>query len=316
MKKNAVALFLFLTYCISALAYEWDGTPIPVQPESGKRWQLQSISDDFSYYSSYGNRPNQFSQRWKDSFINPWTGPSLTEWNPGHVWSNGDLMAVQAHQKAGSNKIYMGCMSSRQAFTYPLFVEAKVKLASLMASNNVWMLSADSTEEIDVMETYPSDRSGQEWFDQRIHLSHHVFIRQPFQDYQPRDEEGVAGTWYWEDSNDSWRDGFVRVGMYWRDPWHLEYYINGKWVRTLDKMSYSYLDEFGQKVSHARNFNIIDKYNYTNGTGLSKPMHLIINMEQQSWRTDLGHIPSAEELEDSNNKNIMWVDWIRVYKAI
>jgi len=30
-----------------------------------------------------------------------------------------------------------------------------------------------------------------------------------------------------------WRGEFNRVGVYWQDPWHLEYYNNGELVRTV-----------------------------------------------------------------------------------
>ncbi|MCL4133644.1 UNVERIFIED_CONTAM: hypothetical protein GTU68_027494 [Idotea baltica] len=192
----------------------------------------------------------------------------------------------------------MGCLSSLETYQYPLFMEARVRLADCTLANNIWMLSADSTEEIDMMETYPSSRASSDWLDQRMHLSHHVFIRQPFQDYQPRDEEGVFGTWYRENGRADWRDEWVRMGLYWVDPWHLEYYING------------------QLIENTTTFDAIDKYNYTNGTGLSKPMHIIVNMEQQSWLTTLGTIPSESELDDASDQNTFFIDWIRVYKAV
>ncbi|MFC3122456.1 beta-agarase [Agaribacter flavus] len=247
MKLATLLLVTSAAISTHSIAAEWDGIPVPANPGQGKTWQLQSISDDFNYSSSYNNRPSQFTTRWKEGFINPWTGPSLTEWNPGHVWSNGDLLAIQAHQKPGSDKILMGSITSKQTVQYPVYVEARVKLSDLTTANNFWMLSADSNEEIDVLETYPSSRPGQEWFDERIHLSHHMLDHSfdPFLDYQPRDEENVFGTWYWESGRSNWRNGFVTIGVYWRDPWHLEYYINGRWVRTLDKYSYSYRNQNG-----------------------------------------------------------------------
>ncbi|WP_096085053.1 RICIN domain-containing protein [Agaribacterium haliotis] len=317
MKKSLFALFVS-SIAIQAQAAEWDSYPVPANAGAGNTWQLQSLSDDFNYNSTAGNRPSQFTSRWKEGFVNAWTGPSLTEWNAGHVWSNGDLLAIQAHQKPNSNKIYMGGITSKSTVQYPVYLEARVRLSDLTTANNFWMLSADSNEEIDILETYPSSRAGQEWFDQRIHLSHHALDHSftPFLDYQPRDEEGVSGTWYWESGRDTWRGEFFRIGVYWKSPWHLEYYINGRWVRTLSSNSYSYLDENGSVINKTANFNVIDKYNYTKGTGLSKPMHVIINMEQQSWRTDNGDIPTAVELSDANNKNIYWLDWVRVYKPV
>ena len=303
-------------FAVNGQSQDWDGIDVPAAAPDGMQWELQPISDSFDYQSTFGNRPAGFTSRWTDWFINPWSGPSLTQWDREHVWTNGSELGIQAHHDPNSTSILMGCMSSLETYQYPLFLEARVRLADCTLANNIWMLSSDSTKEIDVMETYPSSRPSSNWLDQRMHLSHHVFIRQPFQDYQPRDEEGVFGTWYRENGRADWRDQWVRMGMYWVDPWHLQYYINGQLVRTIKSSEHSYLDPSGQLVEHTTSFDAIDKFNYTNGTGLSKPMHIIVNMEQQSWLTNLGTTPSASELDDANGQNTFAVDWIRVYKPV
>ena len=43
-------------------------------------------------------------------------------------------------------------------------------------------------------------------------------------------------------------------------------------------------------------------------------MHLIINTEDQNWRSDGNITPTDEELADTD-RSIMWVDWVRVYEA-
>jgi agarase len=58
---------------------------------------------------------------------------------------------------------------------------------------------------------------------------------------------------------------------------------------------------------------MIDPQGFTEGTGLSKPMHIIVNMEDQDWRSDAGITPTDDELGDVK-KSIMWVDWIRICK--
>ncbi|MEM9410273.1 MAG: dockerin type I domain-containing protein [Planctomycetota bacterium] len=316
MFREAFLPFAVLLLLIgTAIGEDWDGLAVPATPPEGMEWQIQPISDSFNYQATYNNRPPEFTNRWTDWFINPWSGPSLTQWDRGHVWMNGDELGIQAHHDPNSNDIFMGCLSSLDTYSYPLYMEARVLLSDCALANNIWMLSADSEEEIDMMETYPTSRSSSNWLDQRMHLSHHVFIRQPFQDYQPRDKEGVFGTWYWESNRSDWRGDWVRMGVYWKDPWHLEYYIDGQWVRTIKSFEHSFKNPSGQVESYQTSFNAIDKYDYTNGTGLSKPMHIIVNMEQQSWLTDLGVIPTDEELNDANGRNIFFIDWLRVYKA-
>ncbi|WP_345683191.1 family 16 glycosylhydrolase [Novipirellula caenicola] len=269
---------------------DWGSLEIPAKAGEGRTWKLQSVSDDFSYTAKPTEKPSEFTDRWRDSFINKWLGPGLTEFNSGHSYVTNGHLGIHASRKPDTKKVYTGAISSKETFTYPLFVEARVKISGLVLASNVWMLSSDSTQEIDILEAYGSQRDSETWTAHRLHLSHHVFIRDPFQDYQPTDEE----SWYFNGTN--WRKDFHRIGVHWRDPWHLEYFVDGKRVRTVS----------GREM--------IDPKGFTRGTGLSKPMHIIINAEDQDWRSDQGITPTDEELSDVEN-GIMWVDWIRVYKA-
>ena len=160
----------------------------------------------------------------------------------------------------------------------------------------VWLLSPADTQEIGILEAYgggDSEGSGssQDWFAQRIHISHHGFIRNPFQDYQPTD----AGSWYHDGT--IWNQDFHTYGVYWIDPWNLEYYIDGKLVRTVS----------GKEI--------IDPKGFTNSAGLSKEMDIIIDSEDQDWRSNQNLTPTDNEL--ANNENHTYrVDWIRIYKPV
>lgn len=285
--KASLALMASTSSLFSA---DWDGLAVPADPGRGMEWKLQSVSDDFSYTAEPLKKPKMFTDRWNCSYINPWQGPGGTEWNPGHSYVTNGHLGIAASRKEGTETVYTGIVTSKESFKYPLFIEARAKISNQVLASNVWMLSKDSTEEIDVLEAYGSDRPDQGWYEKRLHLSHHVFIRSPFQDYQPKD----SGSWYSDGT--IWRNDFHRIGVYWRDPWHLEYYVDGKLVRTVSGES------------------IIDPKGFTEGAGLSKEMQIIINMEDQAWRVDQGITPTDEELADTK-KSIMWVDWIRVYQA-
>lgn len=291
MKLLSCLLAVGLLSSAHAQARDWDGIPVPANAPSGKTWQLQSVSDDFNYTAAPTNKPSAFTNRWKDSFINPWLGPGLTEYNSGHSYTTGGSLGIAMNRKPGTNKVFTGVISSKQTFSYPLYIEASAKISDMVLANAVWMLSPDSTQEIDVIEAYGSSRPGEEWFAHRMHLAHHVFIREPFQDYQPKD----LAAWYPKAT--PWRGEFNRVGVYWRDPWHLEYYINGNLVRTVSGP------------------NMIDPEGFTNGTGLNKAQHIIIDAEDQDWRSDAGIVATDAELND-DNKSTFFVDWIRVYKAV
>ncbi|TWT71877.1 family 16 glycosylhydrolase [Crateriforma conspicua] len=284
------AVALAMTACWADAA-DWDVVPIPANAGPQREWVLLPISDDFRYDAPPHNKPVEFTDRWDDWFINNWTGPGRSHWSRSHSIVTGGRLGIAASVRNGTDKINTGVISSRKTFRYPLFVEARVKLNRLVLASNVWMLSGDSTQEIDIVEAYGSDRPDQQWTAQRIHLSHHVFVRKPFQDYQPTDE----GSWHV--GKQRWSQDFHRVGVHWIDPWNLDYYVDGEKVRSVSGP------------------DMIDPNGFTGGTGLSKAMHIIINVEDQDWRSDEGITPTDDELADWD-KRIYWVDWIRVYQSV
>ncbi|MEL6654019.1 MAG: T9SS type A sorting domain-containing protein, partial [Bacteroidota bacterium] len=120
-------------------------------------------------------------------------------------------------------------------------------------------------------------------------------------DWQPSDE----GSFY-NDGSTIWNQNYHRIGVYWRDPWHLEYYVDGQLVRTrsgkdqIDPVYFTNATDPGNAAMDTR-------------TGLSKPMDIIINAEDQTWRAAQGLTPTDAELANEQN-NTFKVDWIRVYK--
>lgn len=282
---------LFLCYAVHATAADWDNINVPVKLDEGLKWQLLPLSDDFNYESTAEAKHAEFESRWVEGYINEWTGPGYTHWHPSQSTVSNGKLKLTAKRKPGSWSIYLGSITSKESLQYPLFLEIRAKLSNSVLASDFWLLSQDSTQEIDVLEAYGGDREGNEWFAERLHLSHHVFIREPFQDYQPTSED----TWYYNGT--MWRDDYHRIGVYWRDPWHLEYYVDGKLVKT----------SIGK--------NIIDPKDFTKGTGLSKPMRAIINLEDQPWRTEQGLTPTDAELAKVEKMTYL-IDWVRFYKPV
>ena len=291
--------------------YEWDKYEIPVKLAADKEWELQPQSDEFKYEAPASNKGEEFDKKWTDFYHNHWTGPAPTVWHRDHVWVEDGMLKIKASRPNNVEKVkvssgntskmmpatYTGCITSKEKVSYPAYIEAYAKLSKSCMASDVWMLSADDTQEIDIIEAYGGDRDEHNdrkfYGADRLHLSHHVFIRDPFQDYQPQD----AGSWYTDGKGTLWRDEFHRVGVYWRDPFHLEYYVDGKLVRTVSGKS------------------IIDPKGFTDGTGLNKELDIIINMEDQSWRAIGGLSPTDEELKNLEDHTFK-VDWVRVYNPV
>ena len=274
---------------------EWDAYSIPADAGSGKTWVLQSVSDDFNYTALANNKGADFINRWTDWYHNSWSGPGLTVWNREYSYVEGGKLKLIAGRLAGTNKVSAGAISSKSRIQYPVYIETRAKIMNSVLANGAWLLSADDTQEIDFMEAYGSSYSegvakDQTWYAERMHLSHHVFIRNPFQDYQPTD----AGSWY-KTGSVLWRNDFHRYGVHWIDPWNLKYYVDGVLVRT---------------VSGA---TMIDPNNLTGGTGLNKEMDILFTVEDQDWRSNQGITPTDNELSNLDN-NTFTVDWVRVYK--
>lgn len=291
--------------CITSVAvagdpsprHDWDNIPVPADAGVGKVWGLQAaVSDDFDYVAPAEDKGDEFAERWTDSYHNPWSGPGRTLWERGHSFVADGELQLKASRLPNSNKIQLGCVTSKGRVAYPVYVEARAKISNSTLASDVWLLSPDDTQEIDILEAYGAGHAagageGQSYYAERLHLSHHVFVRDPYRDYQPTD----PGSWY--ANGTLWREDFHRVGVYWRDPWHLEYYVDGELVRTVS----------GEAM--------IDPEGFTGGSGLSKAMDIIINAEDQDWRSDRGLTPTDEELEHEANHTFR-VDWIRVYKPV
>jgi agarase len=290
--KNITANFVD-----SSTLKDWDTYPVPADAGSGKTWELQSISDDFNYTAPAANKGTEFTDNWTDWYHNAWSGPGLTVWNREHSYVEDGQLKLIATRLSGTNKVSAGAVSSKTRVQYPVYIETRAKIMNSVLANGAWLLSADDTQEIDFMEAYGSSYSegadkDQTWYAQRMHISHHVFVRNPFQDYQPTD----AGSWY-TDGTTLWRNDFHTYGVHWIDPWNLKYYIDGVLVRTVSGS------------------NIIDPNNYTNGTGLNKEMDILFTVEDQDWRSNQGVTPTDNELSDLSN-NTFSIDWVRVYKPI
>ncbi|UZO82592.1 Ig-like domain-containing protein [Aquimarina sp. ERC-38] len=253
--RKRLSLLLFLC-TFSFFAQDWKGIPVPAQASPGSTWKLlEAPSDDFNYVFKKTNKRSDFGgKKWYNFYHNGWDGPGTTYWKYNHVSVDGNDLVLEASRwnrnkedlpptrlpnKMGrpQDGISSGCITSNSRVKYPVFVEARVSVADIVLASDVWLLSPDDTQEIDVIECYGGNEHGNAFFAEFIHLSHHSFVRQPFTDYQPRDFNSWWGTptvknwgeYHWNKGNRR----YVRIGVNWISPFHFEYYIDGKLVRVL-----------------------------------------------------------------------------------
>jgi beta-agarase len=304
MKKKLLLLTTLISIH-SVWCQDWNGIAVPPSAGTNMVWQLQPQSDDFNYTSVASPKTQTFLDKWDDFYHNAWVGPGLTIWNRAKSLVEDGTLKIPS-TRINNNNVSTGCITSRQTIVYPAYVEAYAKVMSSTLASDVWLLSPDDTQEIDILEAYgdvsPTRNPNNAWFGMRVHISHHVFIRNPFTDWQPTD----TGSWF--NNGTVWKDGYHRFGVYWRDPWHLEYYIDGVLRRTVSGK------ENIDPQYHTNAVNPGDTNNDTR-TGLSKPMDIIINVEDQTWRSNQGLTPTNAELLNTDDHTFK-VDWIRVYKAV
>lgn len=360
--KRVITVLTLLLGIADLHAQDWNGIAVPASAGAGKEWQLQTApSDDFNYtFNETTQRSNFGNNKWYNFYHNGWDGPGTTYWQHNHVSVDGNDLVLRASRNPSTTKmgvagINSGCITSNNKVKYPVYVEANVSVANIALASDVWLLSPDDTQEIDIIECYGGAGNGNAFFAQYIHLSHHSFIRTPFTDYQPRDFNswwGKSGVSSWGDY--CWNNGnrkYVRIGVNWISPIHFEYYIDGELVRVLyDKafatkkdgvwyytyptMSNGNLNFSGgyqtvvdyasgsnysfqtlQQASNTSSTSVIDPYNFQGGNGFTKELDIIINVESQDWHVADGRTPSDADLLDPA-KNKMKVDWIRVYKPV
>ena len=310
----AISTVLLLSTNILTGQHDWDDYTVPASPGPGMIWEIQEdVSDDFNYNFEATSDEVAFEGKWKNWYHNPWTGPPPTIWKRNNVSVKDGYLQIETNRQSGQTTnvngrqlqvTNTGCVTSLQQIVYPVYIESRAKVMNSVLASATWLLSPDDTQEIDFLEAYGSDRWLNPWFnEERIHLSHHVFVREPFADWQPNDE----GSFY-TDGETVWREEFHTYGVYWKDPWSLEYYIDGKLVRTI-----SGKDNI-DPLHHTNSINP-GNTNSDTRTGLSKPMDILIDTEDQTWRAVDGLSPTNQELLNKEDHTFK-VDWIRVYKPI
>ena len=254
-------------------------------PNAGEnmKWTYQALfSNEFDYAG--GKTSTEFTNNWQDRFFNGWTGPGITRYTADQSSIENGLLVFKA--KVDGSVIRTGCVTTKGKVAYPMYMEVRAKISESALASAVWMLNDESTEEIDNLEAF--GEKTRTWGAVRLHLSHHTFIRSPFQDYQPTSD----ATWYVDGKGTMWANDYHNYGVLWMGPFSLSYYVDGVLVRTTPE-------------------NEIDPYNYLGGNGLTKPMHLIISEAAQAWRgIDYINDASVNDPERSTFR----IDWIRVYK--
>ncbi|AWG22799.1 hypothetical protein FFWV33_15315 [Flavobacterium faecale] len=260
---------------------------------------IPELSNEFNYSSK---TDPAFTTDWKDSYINSWTGPAPTKWvasgsSLGTAPTGEKCIILQA-TKVG-NTLECGMVTSKAKATFPLYQEARVRISDSHLANAVWMLSTDSREEIDNLESYGDKLGSKPYFGDKLHLSHHTFkdIAGVRKDYQPQLETWMirkTGAGCNATDDVKWNTAFHIFGVKWVNATNLEYYVDGVKVRTVTGTD-------------------IDPNGYTDCSGMKKALHMIISQAAQTWRfADMNEFFNQNITNGARTK--MYIDWIRVYR--
>ncbi|SNR15503.1 T9SS type A sorting domain-containing protein [Tenacibaculum jejuense] len=383
-KKQLLFIALFLVFNVINAQLDFDNTPLPTRLGNINNWNLiENASDDFNYTFNPTNNNADFGPsgkpaKWNNFYHNSWDGPGATKWQRNHVAVSGGNLNIWASRRFfdaaktnpytktfefnGTNitrpETISGCITSKTRVKYPVFVEAELKVANSTLATDIWLLSPDDKEEIDIIECYggTGDDGRNNFFSERVHLSHHVFRRpQNFADYQPSD----WNSWYRQNGVSKWGGRVVRIGVYWKAPRILEYYIDGDLVRVLDDdaiasrlpdgtWQYTYpagtqngqliRETTGQEAgfqkmvvsstSNSFNQNNLNVAKNASNTSVIDPFNYLNNGQQFSREMDIIINVEDQSWQTAANRspnnteiqdfdnNLMLVDWIRVYKPV
>lgn len=345
----------------SSSGYDLNDLPVPADAGTGLEWELQEeLSDDFKYTFTPTMSLTDFGNgKWYNFYHNSWDGPGTTYWQYEKVCVDGESLLITTSRSSSSSKmsqpgIDSGCVTSNNQVLYPVFIEACISVADIALASDIWLLSSDDTQEIDIIECYGGAYNDNDYFAELIHLSHHSFIRSPFTDYQPKDMH----SWWKRSGVDSWgsycwNDGsrtFVRVGLNWISPFHFEYYIDGELVRVLyhnafatkvnGNWYYTYPTMSSGELDFNNGYQDVETYAIENGVFSFDTLQAASSVSQVSvidpygYQNEEGftkpmdiiinmesqnwHVSAGRTPDDAQladpSHNTMKVDWIRVYK--
>ncbi len=272
-------LFIF----VKAYTQDWQGIPIPANPGNGKVWQIQNQhSDDFNY----NGKNSTFKSKWLDNHRGGWSGPGETQFSSNHSDVTGGNLRIKAGRVTNIPKktVYCGHVTTKTPVVYPVYTEVRMRCSGINLSSNFWLLSADDVNEIDVTETYGAENVA----GRKMATNYHIFRRTPFLDLanSPKSHDSEGNVFL--------RDGYHRFGLYWKSATEFEFYFDGKLVRKLNRSN-----------------DLRDPRNRF----FDQAMHIIMNTELHTWKSNAGIRPSNQEL-NNNSINKMYIDWIRTYKPV
>ncbi|KAA1247529.1 T9SS type A sorting domain-containing protein [Aquimarina sp. RZ0] len=318
MKNNYLLSVFLICTCLFTFGQDWSGVPIPANAGSGKQWQLQSnFSDDFNY-NGKGNA--NFTNKWVDYYMpDPgWPGPGETNWVTGNSNVSGGFLEIRGTQGSGS-KVNCGVISSKTKIKYPVYMEARIKASNILNSSNFWLLSQKDNnnpgwwQELDILEVYGGDTN--QFFSKQMSTNFHIWKSGNDHTYQTffkvNPNQSLA-------QNPYWRDGFHTFGCYWKSPTDITFYIDGvptsKGEHFVDGRYKNNLNgSYNQAILQNPNPNVsstpLNKSQWENQ--ITKELFIIIDTESHHGRP----ISPSYDLNNSA-KNVMLIDWIRVYKPV
>ncbi|WP_010182621.1 galactose-binding domain-containing protein [Aquimarina agarilytica] len=271
MKKIYTILLLLVAQALFAQrddkGLNFNNRPLPTNLRNIASWELiKDLSDDFNYASKQNAK---FGSTWDEKY-NPdpgFAGPGQTRWNVAgsasfnnnYVKLNNGSLEIRSFPGAANpggrrnftdRFVNCGIISSKKTITYPVYMEARIKVSNLENSSNFWMLNACDNEEIDVLECYGGakqrDNNGNltggdnPFYTTQMSVNQHIWHRRGGQNhggetancggqnltdftYQVYFTTDASGT----GTARNWRDDFHTFGVYWGSPTEVTYYIDG-----------------------------------------------------------------------------------------
>ncbi len=330
-----VILFLFAVVSTNAQRnYEFESIPVPVNVEKGFVWELQDqLSDDFKYPDGLGKASPLFTSKWQDTYApdSGFSGPGATFFNSANSAINNstDRLEIRATPRnvdgnGNTTRVNCGVVSSKTKISYPIFMEANIKVANVENSSNFWFLDNRGFNEIDVLEVYGG--ASNPFFSQQMSTNFHLFERggipngpiEADNTYQAYFQTNRNNKTYQTNNTGFWRTAFHRFGVYWKSPTEITFYIDGLPTingnhfvpgRLEQGLTGSYADAILQSPNPNDGLPVIDKTLFNNH--VIRDVFMILDIESHAGRP----ISPTTDLNNPS-KNLMQVEWVRSYKPV
>lgn len=257
----------------------------------GTKWvKVDELTDEFNDNSLDSNKWTKSTWNYDVPVEMSADNENSGEWD-GYMW-------IRATLDSGATRWFKTArIMSKAQINYPMYTESRIRAANISAYTTYWLNNGDinNRDEIDIIENNPAPTCGCQpdlpW----------QMSSQYFQADENKTPETVRNKGNFDNRNLSsgnplkgtkWNEEFHIFGAYWKDARNVQFYLDGEPAGSI------YVGDHEDGNTYNRFF--------------TRDLNIIWDL----WTTDADWIGGLANQTDltNNNKNTMYVDWVRTWQ--